>query len=143
MRTLVVVHRWLGIVFCLLFAMWFATGIAMHFVPFPLLTEAERVAGLGPINFAAVAHGPGAAVAASKLNGVTRARLQQRPDGAVYVVSAASGVTAIYASDLTGAGAASEQRALAIAVDHARNRGVAAGEAPNCSLAGYDQWTVP
>ena len=30
--------------FCLLFAMWFATGIVMHFVPYPTLTEAERVA---------------------------------------------------------------------------------------------------
>src|SRR5262245_20657943 len=36
-----------------------------------------------------------------------------------------------------------EQRALAIAVDHARNRGVAVGEAPTVALAGYDQWTVP
>jgi uncharacterized iron-regulated membrane protein len=45
MRTLVLLHRWLGIAFCLLFAMWFATGMVMHFVPFPALTEAERVGG--------------------------------------------------------------------------------------------------
>ena len=46
MRALVVVHRWLGVAFCLLFAMWFVSGIVMHFVAFPALTEAERVAGL-------------------------------------------------------------------------------------------------
>lgn len=46
MRAIVLLHRWLGIAFCLVFAMWFATGIVMHFVPFPSLTEAERFAGL-------------------------------------------------------------------------------------------------
>ena len=35
MRALILLHRWLGVAFCLLFAMWFATGIVMHFVPFP------------------------------------------------------------------------------------------------------------
>jgi hypothetical protein len=35
MRVLATVHRWWGVVFCLLFAMWFASGIVMHFVPFP------------------------------------------------------------------------------------------------------------
>ena len=47
MRAIVLLHRWLGIAFCLLFAMWFATGIVMHFVPFPSLTDACRWIGLG------------------------------------------------------------------------------------------------
>ena len=58
MWALVCFHRWLGIGFCLLFAMWFATGIVMHFVPFPALTESERAAGLLPIDPARVARGP-------------------------------------------------------------------------------------
>ena len=29
MRALVLVHRWLGVAFCLPVAMWFATGIVM------------------------------------------------------------------------------------------------------------------
>lgn len=48
MGAIVLLHRWLGIAFCLLFAMWFASGIVMHFVPFPSLTDAERFAGLAP-----------------------------------------------------------------------------------------------
>src|ERR1700730_5053712 len=40
MRPLILLHRWLGIAFCLLFAMWFASGIVMHFVPYPERTEA-------------------------------------------------------------------------------------------------------
>ena len=35
MRVLATLHRWWGVAFCLLFAMWFASGIVMHFVPFP------------------------------------------------------------------------------------------------------------
>jgi hypothetical protein len=50
MRALILLHRWLGVSFSLLFAMWFSTGIVMHFVPFPGLTEAERIDGLTPID---------------------------------------------------------------------------------------------
>lgn len=54
MGTIVLSHRWLGIAFCLLFAMWFASGIVMHFVPFPSLTEVERLAGLARIRACAI-----------------------------------------------------------------------------------------
>lgn len=45
MRALATVHRWWGVAFCLLFAMWFASGIVMHFVPFPARSEVGRVGG--------------------------------------------------------------------------------------------------
>jgi len=45
MRMLAALHRWWGIAFCLLFAMWFASAIVMHFVPFPMRTKAERISG--------------------------------------------------------------------------------------------------
>jgi hypothetical protein len=38
-RALATLHRWWGGAFCLLFAMWFASGIVMHFVPFPARSE--------------------------------------------------------------------------------------------------------
>jgi hypothetical protein len=34
-RILTTLHRRWGVAFCLLFAMWFASGIVMHFAPFP------------------------------------------------------------------------------------------------------------
>lgn len=40
MKPLATLHRWWGIAFCLLFAMWFASGIVMHFVPLPSRSEA-------------------------------------------------------------------------------------------------------
>jgi hypothetical protein len=35
MGILATLHRWWGVAFCLLFAMWFASGIVMHFASFP------------------------------------------------------------------------------------------------------------
>jgi hypothetical protein len=39
MRFLATLHRWWGVAFCLLFAMWFASGAVMHFVPYPARSE--------------------------------------------------------------------------------------------------------
>ena len=46
MPLLAIVHRWWGVVFCLLFAMWFASGIVMHFVPFPARSERPLAKGM-------------------------------------------------------------------------------------------------
>src|SRR5262252_6403911 len=119
MRVLTLVHRWLGVGLCLFFAMWFATGIVMHFVPYPVLTEAERVSGLAPLHVAGLRHGPGAAVAASGMHDVARLCLLNRPDGPVYVVHGASGTRALHADDLSPAGVRSEELAVAIAIAHA------------------------
>ena len=78
MRALIFIHRWLGIPFSLLFAMWFATGIVMHFVPYPNLTERERIEGLAPI---------GSSTAVQVAEGVNRIPLHHeqdhgKPDGA-------------------------------------------------------------
>jgi hypothetical protein len=49
MRALAALHRWWGVAFCLLFAIWFASGIVMHFVPFPARSEAPVPSGIeGP-----------------------------------------------------------------------------------------------
>ncbi len=45
-KALVFVHKWLGVALAAFFLMWFATGIVLHFVPFPVLTNLERLAAL-------------------------------------------------------------------------------------------------
>src|SRR3954465_3397239 len=124
MRPLVLLHRWLGIPLAALFAMWFASGIVMHVVPYPALTEAERLGGLAPPDLSGVAHGPAEAVAASGIGPGARVRLVQRAAGPVFLVSAASRLVALHASDLGDAAVRSAESALAIAVDHARRRGL-------------------
>jgi hypothetical protein len=142
MRALILLHRWLGVAFCLLFAMWFATGIVMHVVPFPALTETERFAGLAPIAPAQLAHGPAEAIESSKLRDAARVRLLQRSGGPVYLIAGPSRTVALRAADLADAAVHSQDLALNIATDYARRRGWGAAAANLAALAAYDQWTV-
>lgn len=143
MRALILLHRWLGVSFSLLFAMWFSTGIVMHFVPFPGLTEAERIDGLTPIGPSRGPHDLAAAVNASGIKDATRVRLLRRGDGPVYVVTGGSGISAVRADDLTNADIKSAPSALMIAEAAARQRGLNVSQATLAGIADYDQWTVP
>jgi hypothetical protein len=143
MKALVLLHRWLGVGFCLLFAMWFASGIVMHFVPFPSLTETERFAGLLPIDASQLRHGPDEAVAASRVQDARRVRLIQRTDGPVYIVSGSSKLSAVHAGDLSNAAVTLEPAALEIAKAHARQHGIEVARADIAGVADYDQWSVP
>ena len=143
MRALILLHRWLGVSFSLLFAMWFSTGIVMHFVPFPALTEAERIDGLAPIDPSQGPYDPAAVVNASGIKDATRVWLLRRSDGPVYVVTGRSGIGAVRADDLTNASVKSAPLALTIAEAAARRRGQNTSQAALVDFAHYDQWTVP
>src|SRR3954454_20338154 len=139
---LVVIHRWLGIALGPLVAMWFATGIVMHFVPFPNQSESQRVAGLPPLTIEGSIHGPADAVAALGVADPLRVRLIQRADGPIYIIAGGSGSTALRASDLAPAAVRSHALALAIGADYARARGMAAPDPATLALIDHDQWTV-
>jgi hypothetical protein len=141
--ALTFIHRWLGVAFCVLFAMWFATGIVMHFVPFPALTETERVAGLANIDRSAVRYDAAAAAEAAKIEAPVRIRLIERSDGPVYIVLSASRTAAVHAVDLTPAAVDSSALALEVAANHARARGLQAGDARIAAFEAHDQWSVP
>src|SRR5688500_11392182 len=42
-RLLIFIHRWLGVALCLLFLLWFPSGIAMMYWTFPGVTDADRL----------------------------------------------------------------------------------------------------
>ena len=50
LRTLILVHRYVGIATCVLFVMWFGSGVVMMYVGFPQLTAVERFKGLAPLD---------------------------------------------------------------------------------------------
>ena len=95
---LVVIHRWLGIALGPLVAMWFATGMVMHFVPFPTLSESQRVAGLSALKIEGSIHGPADSIPTFGMTDVHRIRLVQRADGPVYIVSGGAASTALRAA---------------------------------------------
>lgn len=91
-RWLYLIHRWMGIAGCLLIAMWFGSGLVMMYVGFPALTEGERLAGLPPVDMAAVATTPDAAMAAAQLDALPRSlRLEMAGGLPVYRMIDANG----------------------------------------------------
>ncbi len=62
-RWLTWFHRWAGVVLCLFFAMWFASGAVLHFVGFPSLPVSEQRAASEPINVSRIHVSPRDALA--------------------------------------------------------------------------------
>ena len=135
-RWLYLVHRWIGIVTCLLFAMWFVSGLVMIYVPFPALTRAERLEGLTPIAWDQVRAQPAAVLAAERGPPRTLA-LEMRDRAPVWHVGGWDGAERLY-SAVTGAPLGS--------VDATAARRIA-GDFGHAGVAGVsrvvrDQWTV-
>jgi PepSY-associated TM region len=53
-RYLYLLHRWFGVAMCLLFAMWFFSGVVMMYVGFPQLSLDEKIRRLPPLDANAV-----------------------------------------------------------------------------------------
>ncbi len=60
-RALIFVHRWLGIGLCLLFLLWFPSGIGMMYFPMPSVTPASRFERLPMLQASRVMVSPGEA----------------------------------------------------------------------------------
>ena len=59
-RSAIVVHRWLGVALCLVFLLWFPSGIGMMYWDFPSVTDANRLdrsPALNPIERSSLARG--------------------------------------------------------------------------------------
>lgn len=138
MRILIVVHRWIGITLCLLFAVWFASGMVMMYVPFPSLPEAERLARSPPVDLSELDR-PLVRIL-DRLEGVTidRARLiafDQRP---VLVIESTDHPTAAFYAD-------THLPVEPLTSDHARRIAERFSRSPVLSTQGpldFDQWVV-
>lgn len=42
-RSLIVVHRWLGVALCLIFLLWFPSGLVMMYWDFPSISPGDRL----------------------------------------------------------------------------------------------------
>ncbi len=143
MRALVLIHRWLGVAFCLLFAMWFASGMVMHFVPFPVLEESERVAGLAPFSPQNITIAPREALKALDVHKVRRMRLAAVGDRSAYIAMRNDGTVAALDAKTGKALNVNEALALASARAHAQARGLDSAHATITAHELHDQWSVP
>ena len=144
-RWLYLGHRWLGIGLCLLFAMWFFTGMVMMYVAFPSLSEEERLAGLPAIDPDTVqasvdrlldAAGAGAPIRSLRLTTVLGrpAYLLRTGDGAQH---------GLFADDGTPfAGFDSGDALVAARLHHSTSTGGDDAKAQSLGLVEMDQWSV-
>src|ERR1700749_3732043 len=87
-RWIYIIHRWIGIATCLLFAMWFISGLVMMYVAFPRLTDGERLAALPAILWSKVQIATDSAIAIAGMELYPRdLRLSMMDDVPVYRVT--------------------------------------------------------
>lgn len=138
-RWLYITHRWIGIATCLLFAMWFVSGVVMMYVAFPQLTDRERWAALPTIAWDRVLVTPDRAMAIAGVANYPRdLRLVMLNDIPVYRLMDWNGARrTISATDGHLIDGIAPEQALAIAGHH-----------PNAVHPGLigtierDQWSV-
>jgi hypothetical protein len=135
-------HRWLGVIFCLFFAMWFLTGWVMHFVQFPTLSAQEKFAGLSPLQLNKINISPVKAESIANTTAHNRVRLVMRGDRPEYIFESGKQRIGIFADNGERANTTNASEALALANIHARNRGLDSNHITYVTLEDYDQWTV-
>ncbi|MDB5654047.1 MAG: peptidase [Tardiphaga sp.] len=138
-RWLYIGHRWIGIATCLLFAMWFVSGIVMMYVAFPGLSDRERLAALPEIAWSKVKLTPDRALATA---GATRfprdIRLNMLDDEPVYRLTGWDGQRQTFSAvDGHRIETITLDRALAVARHYP-----GAAEARLIELVDRDQWSV-
>lgn len=92
-KIVIFVHKWLGVVLALFFLMWFVSGVVLYFVPFPSLTQAERLAALPTLQLTAdccLAAPDAAQRAGLRPTGGGEARLGMLGDAPVWRMQAAA-----------------------------------------------------
>lgn len=83
-RWLFLTHRWFGVAGCVLMVLWFVSGVVMMYVPFPALTQAERLAALPLLEVPTIS--PAQALTRADGAPVQQLRLLRPVDAPVYAL---------------------------------------------------------
>ncbi|OYX66062.1 MAG: hypothetical protein B7Y88_06300 [Sphingomonadales bacterium 32-64-17] len=134
-RWLYLTHRWIGIATCLLFVLWFVSGLVMLYVPFPSLDKEEELAGLAPIAWEQVEHGPFEPGQGAGLREVALEMRDGRPIWRITPWEAAG--YSVWADSGASPGVAGRAEASRIAAGFGRSEVQAMRRIYN------DQWSVP
>lgn len=132
--ALVWLHRWTGIAACLLFTLWFGSGIVMLYEPFPSLAASERFDRAVPFDTATVQISPAAVVAA--IPEAQSLRLRLRDGKAAYLVHDGNQFVAVDAATGWKLPPIDAAAALRIA------RQFEGATAHAAELVEFDQWVV-
>ena len=112
--SLIFFHRWLGIVMCLIFFLWFASGIVMIYVQYPQFTESEHLDNSVPLEFSRINLSPSEALGLASVTDIPRnlrlVNVIGRP--AYQFISQSRGYTTVFADDGTILRGLSEAQAM-------------------------------
>ena len=139
-RYVIVVHRWLGVGLCLLFLLWFASGIGMMYWDFPSVSAADRLERSPALTAPTIVLSPAEAYATL---GTSRPpatiRLNTFAGRPVYRIRIGRDESLVYAD--TGEIQRVVSRAMVDRIASAWT-GRAAGDARVEAMTDADQWTV-
>jgi hypothetical protein len=139
-RSAIFVHRWLGVAVCLLFLVWFPSGIGMMYWDFPGVTADDRIERAPALNPSSIELSPVEAYARlGPFPSPTQVRIAMFDGRPVYRFLAEGGEALVYAD--TGARQLEVTSALIERVASAWT-GRPAGAAKVEGLDAADQWTV-
>ena len=139
-RALIFIHRWLGVSLCLLFLLWFPSGIAMMYWDYPSVSAADRLARSPGLDPSRIVLSPADALAKADLSdSPTRVRLNTFDGRPIYRLRTDSGEALVYAD--TGEEQVDVSRAMVDRTAAAWTRQpVAAAQVRQVDAV--DQWTV-
>ncbi|QPJ62500.1 MAG: hypothetical protein G3M70_11720 [Candidatus Nitronauta litoralis] len=99
-KGIVRIHRWFGVILCLFFAGWFASGAVLLYVPFPSLSDTERWDYSQLIDSSRIHISPAEAIESGKLSTLNRLRIIGLGERGVYVLEPNTGpVRAVWADN--------------------------------------------
>ena len=96
-RFLIFTHRWLGVALCLLFLIWFPSGIGMMYWDFPSVTPADRIERMPALTPASIVLSPAEAAARAGIESPGDVRLNSFDGRPVYRFRATGGDAIVYA----------------------------------------------
>ena len=138
-RSLIFIHRWLGVILCLFFLVWFLSGIVMMYWGFPSVTAADRLARSPALDSSSLRVAPIDAASKAARETPGQIRLNTFDGRPVYRFRSGADEALVYAD--TG-----EQRTdvSKAAVDRIASAwtGQAASLARVAAVENVDQWTI-
>ena len=138
-RSLVFLHRWLGVAVCLFFLVWFPSGIGMMYWDFPSVTDEDRLERSAALDPSAIRISPGEALAALRESAQPDAiRLNTFDGHPVYRIELEGREHVVYADSGAIRGEASNALMERIASAWTRQPAHTASVEP----VNVDQWTV-
>ena len=138
-RSLIFIHRWLGIALCVVFLLWFPSGIGMMYWTFPDVSRGDRLERSPALDASAIKLSPAEALKALGVDDPGQIRLNTFDGRPVYRIGGFGGQSIVYAD--TG------EEQLAVPMDMVHRAATAwtgqrADTATVEEMTEVDQWTV-